>query len=58
MEQIKELSYFYFFFNFLEPRQLLLLECIEFYATDADKKMKDVCQTCWIEQANGMDTFE
>ena len=35
MEQIKELSYF---FNFSEPRQLLLLECIELYAPDADKK--------------------
>ena len=35
MEQIKELSYF---FNFLEPRQLLLLKCIELHAPDADKK--------------------
>ena len=35
MEQIKELSYF---FNFSEPRQLLLLECIELHAPDVDKK--------------------
>ena len=35
MEQIKELSYFS---NFSEPRQLLLLECIELYAPDADKQ--------------------
>ena len=35
MEQIKELSYF---FNFSEATQLLLLECIELYAPDADKK--------------------
>ena len=35
MEQIKELSNF---FNFSVPRQLLLLECIEFHAQDADKK--------------------
>ena len=35
MEQIKELSYF---FNFSEPRQLLLLECIELFAPDGDKK--------------------
>ena len=56
MEQIKELSYF---FNFSEPRQLLLLECIELHAPDADKKkLKDVCRTRWIERVNGMDTFE
>ena len=35
MEQVKELSYS---FNFLELRQLLLLECIKLYATYADKK--------------------
>ena len=35
MEQIKELSYF---FNFSEPRQLLLIEYIELYAADGDKK--------------------
>ena len=35
MEQIKELSYF---FNFSEPRQILLLECIELVAPDGDKK--------------------
>ena len=35
MEQIKELSYL---FNLSEPRQLLLLECIELHAPDADKK--------------------
>ena len=46
MEQIKELSHF---FNFSEPRQLLLLECIELCAPDAEKKLKDVCRTCWIE---------
>ena len=37
MEQIKELSYF---FNFSEPRQLSLLECIKLFAPDADKKNK------------------
>ena len=35
MEQIKELSYF---FNFSERRKLLLLECIELFTRDADKK--------------------
>ena len=55
MEQIKELSYF---FNFSEPRQLLLLECIELCAPDAEKRLKDVCRTCWIERINGMDIFE
>ena len=35
MEQIKELSYF---FQFSKPRHILLLECIELYAPDADKK--------------------
>ena len=37
IEQIKELSYFS---NFSEPRQLWLLECIELYAPDADKKKR------------------
>ena len=37
MEQIKELSYF---FNFSEPRQLLLLECIELYAADQEKNWR------------------
>ena len=35
MKQIKELLYF---FDFSGPRHLLLLECIEFYAPDANKK--------------------
>ena len=35
IKQIKELSYF---FNFSEPRQLLLQKCIELHAPDADKK--------------------
>ena len=57
MEQIKEISYF---FNFSEPKQLLLIECIELFAPNADKKkkLKDVYQTPWIERATGMDTFE
>ena len=36
MEQINELLYF---FNFSEPRQLLLPECIELYAPNADKNI-------------------
>ena len=35
MEQIKKLLYF---FNFWGPRQRLLLECIELFALNADKK--------------------
>ena len=34
MEKIKELSYFKIF---IKPRQLLSLECIELFASDADK---------------------
>ena len=37
MEQIKELSYY---FNLSEPRQLLLLECIQLYAADAGKNWR------------------
>ena len=55
MEQIKEVSYFS---NFSEPRQLLLLECIELVAPDGDKKMNNICRTRWIEQVNDMDTYE
>ena len=56
MKEIKELSYF---FIFSEPRQLLLLKCIELFAPDVDKIfLKDDCRTRWIERANGMDTFE
>ena len=55
MQQIKELSYC---LNFSQPRQLFLLECIELYAPDQEKILKDVCQPCWIERVNGMDIFE
>ena len=37
MEHIKELSYF---FKFLQPRQLLSLECIELCTPNADKKIE------------------